>query len=94
MIKPINDGILIREIKPEEISPGGIIMEKAKPERRRNGKVLSVGQGHRMQDGNFAALSVKEGDTIVFNYAVGNDIEVDGEALNMCREQDIVGIVE
>ena len=94
MIKPINDGILIREIKPEEKSPNGIIMAKATPKRRRTGEVLAVGLGHRLQDGGFTPLSVKAGDTVVFNYANGNDIEVDGEELNMCRESDIVGVVE
>ncbi len=94
MIKPINDGVLIRMDMPEEVSPGGIILEKAKPKRRRNGEVLAVGQGHRLQDGGFTPLSVKAGDIVVFNYANGNDIEVDGEELNMCRESDIVGVVE
>lgn len=94
MIKPINDGVLIRENKPELKSPGGIDLIKQTPGRRRNGEVLAVGLGHRMQDGRFAALSVKAGDIVVFNYANGNDIEVDGENLNMCREADIVGVVE
>lgn len=95
MIKPINDGVLIREIKPDEMSPGGkIIMEKTTPKRRRSGKVLAVGKGHRNQDGLFTGLSVKAGDTVMFNYAKGNDIEVDGETLTMCKESDIVGVVE
>ncbi len=95
MIKPINDGILIRKVEPEERSPSGkIIMSKAAPKRRQNGEVLAVGQGHRLQDGGFTPLSVKAGDTVVFNYANGNDIEVDGEMLNMCKESDIVGVVE
>ena len=94
MIKPINDGVLIREAKPEEKTEAGIIMAKATPKRRRNGIVLAVGQGHRLQNGGFTPLSVKAGDKVVFNYANGNDIEVDGEELNMCRELDIVGVVE
>jgi len=95
MIKPINDGILIRKTDPDEMSPSGkIIMEKVPKGRRQNGEVLAVGQGHRLQDGGFTPLSVKAGDIVVFNYANGNDIEVDGEELNMCRESDIVGIVE
>ena len=94
MIRPINDGVLIRESKPDEKTPAGIIMAKATPKRRRSGEVLAVGEGHRLQDGGFAALSVKAGDNVLFNYANGNDIEVDGEELNMCRESDIVGVVE
>ena len=94
MIKPINDGVLIRVEKLFLNSPGGVDLIKATPTRRRNGNVLAVGQGHRMQDGNFSALSVKAGDTVVFNYANGNDIEVDGETLHMCKESDIVGVVE
>ncbi len=94
MIKPINDGILIREIKPDLKSPGGIDLIKAKPVRRRSGEVLAVGKGHRLQDGTRAALDVEVGEIVLFNYANGNDIDVDGEELNMCREQDIVGIVE
>lgn len=95
MIKPINDGILIRRSKPEELSPSGkIIISKVPSGRRQTGKVLAVGQGHRLQNGGFTPLSIKAGDTVVFNYANGNDIEVDGENLNMCRESDIVGVVE
>ncbi len=93
MIKPINDGVLIRKVEPEEKSPSGIIMSKVPKGRRQNGEVLAVGQGHRLQDGGFTPLSVKAGDKVVFNYANGNDIEVDGEMLNMCKESDIVGVV-
>lgn len=93
MIKPINDGVLIRENKPEEKSPGGIIMEKAKPKHIRNGEVLSVGCGHRMQDGNFAALSVEAGNNVMYKHIQGNEVDVDGEKLQLCRESDIVGVV-
>ena len=47
-----------------------------------------------MQDGNFAALSVKDGDKVLYKHIVGNKVEVDGEELQLCREADIVGVVE
>ena len=94
MIKPINDGVLIREIKPEETTEAGIILEKTKPKHIRNGAVLAVGEGHRMQDGNFAALSVNDGDKVMYKHIQGNEVEVDGEKLQLCRELDIVGVVE
>jgi chaperonin GroES len=93
-LKPINDKILVKEIIPDEKTESGIIMTQTNPSRRRKGKVISVGPGFRKDNGEFSPVSVNPGDEILFNYASGNEVEVEGEKFQMIREVDIVGVFE
>lgn len=50
-ITPLYDRVLIRPIKPEEVTILGIIIPDAAQEKPVHGEVLAVGEGRIIQDG-------------------------------------------
>jgi chaperonin GroES len=93
-IKPLQDRILVKRIEEEEKTKGGIIIPDAAKEKPQEGKVVAVGDGKYLDNGQKLALTVKVGDKILFGKYSGSEIKVDGEEHLIMREDDVLGIVE
>ena len=57
------------------------------------GKVVAAGPGRRLDSGEVRALTVKEGDIVLFSKYGGTDVKIDGEDHLILREDDILGII-
>jgi chaperonin GroES len=93
-IRPLHDRVLIKRVKEEEKTKGGIIIPDTAKEKPVEGKVVAVGSGKILEDGSVRKLEVKPGDRVLFGKYSGQEIKVDGEEMVILREDDIVGIVE
>lgn len=94
-IKPLADYVLIEPIKEEEKTKAGILLpETAEKERPEKGKVIAVGPGRRDEKGNLVPVSVKTGQTILFKKYGPDEIKVDGKEYLICKEEDILAIIE
>ena len=58
------------------------------------GKVIAVGAGRTLDNGEKLAPAVKEGDQVLFDKYAGNEVEYDGEKYLVVHEKDLVAIVE
>jgi chaperonin GroES len=58
------------------------------------GKVVAVGKGKILENGEIRALDVKVGDKILFGKYSGTEVKMDGDELVVMREEDIMAIVE
>ena len=92
--RPLHDRVLVRRVKEEEKSKGGIIIPDTVKEKPQEGKVIAVGAGVRSEDGKVTPLDVKAGDRILFGKWSGTEVTIDGEELLIMKESDILGIVE
>jgi chaperonin GroES len=92
--RPLHDRVLVRRVKEEEKSKGGIIIPDTVKEKPQEGKVVAVGSGVRGDDGKITPLDVKAGDRILFGKWSGTEVTLDGEELIIMKESDILGIVE
>jgi chaperonin GroES len=93
-IRPLGDRILVKRIKEEEKSKGGIIIPDTAKEKPQEGKVVAVGKGKKTEDGNVIAMDVKAGDRILFGKYSGSEIKLDGEEYLIMREDEVLGILE
>jgi chaperonin GroES len=93
-IRPLHDRVLVKRVKEEEKTKGGIIIPDTAKEKPVEGKVVAVGNGKVMEDGKVRKLEVKPGDRVLFGKYSGQEIKVDGEEMVILREDDIVGIVD
>lgn len=94
-IKPLADYVLIQPIKEEEKTKTGILLpETAEKERPEKGKVIAVGPGKRDEKGNLVPVAVKVGQTILFKKYGPDEIKVDGKEYLICKEEDILAIIE
>ena len=92
--RPLHDRVLVRRVKEEEKSKGGIIIPDTVKEKPQEGKIIAVGSGTRGEDGKVTPLDVKAGDRILFGKWSGSEVTIDGEELIIMKESDILGIVD
>ena len=92
--RPLHDRVLVRRVKEEEKTKGGIIIPDTAKEKPQEGKVIAVGSGARADDGKITPLDVKIGDRVLFGKWSGSEVTVDGEELIIMKESDILGVIE
>jgi len=92
--RPLHDRVLVKRVKAEEKTKGGIIIPDTAKEKPQEGKVVAVGTGIRGEDGKVTPLDVKAGDKVLFGKWSGTEVTIDGEELIIMKESDILGIVE
>lgn len=92
-LKPMYDNIVIKPIKADEKTAGGIYLSA--PDNSKSyaeGKVISVGEGYKLQDGNIMPLRVSVGDTVIYRKGVEIDVSDDGQGVYVLSESNIVAI--
>ena len=92
--RPLGDRILVKRIKEEEKTKGGIIIPDTAKEKPQEGKVVAVGKGKYSEDGKLIPIEVKAGDKILFGKYSGTEVKVGDEELLVMREEDIMGVIE
>ena len=93
-IRPLGDRILVKRIKEEDKTKGGIIIPDTAKEKPQQAEVEAVGNGKLLESGERVALDVKPGDRILFGKYSGADIKVDGNEYLILREDEILGVLE
>jgi chaperonin GroES len=92
--RPLHDRVVIRRVRPEEKSAGGIIIPDTAKEKPMEGEVVAVGPGGRSKDGVVHPLDVRVGDRVLFGKWSGSEIKLDGEDLIIMPETDLMGVIE
>ena len=92
--RPLHDRVVVRRVKGEEKSKGGIYIPDSVQEKPQEGEIVAVGPGARDESGKVIALDVRVGDRILFGKWSGTEVKIDGEELLIMKESDIMGIVE
>ena len=93
-IRPLHDRVIVKRVKEEEKSKGGIIIPDTAKEKPIEGEVLAIGNGKILEDGTVRKLDVKVGDRILFGKYSGQTVKVDGDELLVMREEDLFAVVE
>ncbi len=94
-IRPLADRIVVKPLEAEEKSKGGIVLPDTAKEKPQEGKVVAVGKGKTLDNGQLQALEVKVGDRILYGKYSGSEISTkDGDELLIMREDDILAIIK
>ena len=84
-LRPLHDKVILKREEVETKSAG----------KSTRGKVIAVGTGRLLENGNVQPLAVKVGDVVIFNEGYGVKSEkIDGEEVLILSENDILAIVE
>ena len=83
-IRPLQDRVVIKRVKEEEKTKGGIIIPEIAKEKPVQGEVIAVG----------ATQSIKVGDKVLFGRYVGAEISINDVEHLIMREDDILGVIE
>jgi chaperonin GroES len=93
-VVPLNDKIVVKRLEADEKTAGGILLPDTAKEKPRQGKVVSLGEGKRLDNGKRAPFQVREGDRVLFSSYAGNEVTVGSEELLIMTEDDILAVVE
>lgn len=93
-IRPLGDKIVIEVLAGEtETTPGGIFIPDTAREKPQKGKVLAVGPGKVLENGQREEMDVKVGETILFAKYGGTDLKVDNKEYKILSIRDVLGVV-
>lgn len=93
-VKPLDDRIVVRPSAQETKTESGIFLPETSKERPMTGKVIAVGPGRRLDNGERAKPTVKKGDTVVFGKYAGTEVEVKGNEHLILRESELLGVLD
>lgn len=94
MLKPLGDRVLVEPLEAEEKSAGGIYLPEAAQEAPREGKVIAVGDGRVLDNGQRVELSVKVGDVVVYTKYGGNEVRVGDKDYLIIDEGSLLAVKE
>jgi len=83
-IRPLQDRVVIKRVKEEEKTKGGIIIPEIAKEKPVEGEVIAVG----------TTQSIKVGDKVLFGRYMGAEILINDVEHLIMREDDILGVIE
>ena len=93
-LRPLDDGVVIKQLKAEDKTAGGIILPDTAKEKPQMGKIVAVGPGKLLDDGKRGKMAIKKNDKVIYAKYIGNDVEIDNEKYVILKESDILGIIE
>ena len=92
--RPLGDRVVVRRLKEDQKTAGGIIIPDTVQEKPQEGEVISVGPGAPDNNGKLVPTSLKAGDYVLFGKWSGTEVKLDGEELLIMKESDIIGVIE
>ncbi len=94
-IQPLGDRIVVKALEAEETTKGGIVIPDTAKEKPQQAKVIAVGKGKILDNGNVQAPEVKVGDKVLYGKYSGTEITTkEGDELLILREEDILAIIK
>src|SRR5262245_59700963 len=92
--RPLHDRVVVRRIEGQEKTARGIIIPDTAKEKPMEGEIVTVGPGGRDENGKLIPIDHKTGDRTRFGKWSGTEVSIDGEALLIMKESDIMGVIE
>ncbi len=88
-IKPIGERVLIKPVKEEEKTAGGIYLPDTAKEDKKEGIVVETGT---LKDGK--EMPIKKGDRILYGGYSSDEFEINGEEYIILDFKDVLAKIE
>jgi chaperonin GroES len=93
-VKPLRDRVLVKRLEEEEQKIGGIIIPDTAKEKPQQAKVVAVGPGRILDNGQRLDPVLKAGDKVLIGKWSGTEVKIDDEELLILKEDEILGVLE
>ena len=93
-IRPLNDKIVVKRLEAEGKTKGGILLPDTAKEKPREGRVVALGNGKLLENGERAQFQVKQDDRVIFSSYAGTEIKIDGVEYLVMDESDVLAVLE
>jgi chaperonin GroES len=92
-LKPLGDKIVVQLTLAEDKTASGIYLPDSAKKKPTEGKVIAVGNGRILDNGDRNSLNVKVGDRVLFSKYGGNEVTIDGEDYTILDEDQVYAIL-
>lgn len=95
-LQPLADRVIVKPLKAEEKTKGGIVLPDTAKEKPREGKIVAVGKGKILDNGKIKEPEVKVGDRVLYGKYSGTEVKIqnEDEELLIMNEDDILAVVK
>ncbi len=92
-LKPLGDKVVVQLMELEDKTASGLYLPDSAKKKPQEGKVIAVGNGRTLDNGEKNKLTVQVGDRVLFSKYGGNEVDVDGQEFTILDEDQIYAIV-
>ncbi len=92
-VKPLGNRVLAKRLEQEETLKGGLILPDTAKKKQETAKVIAIGTGKSIKDGQVIPIPVKVGDTILMDKYAGQEVTIEDEEYIIVNADDIVAII-
>ena len=92
-IKPLGDKVVVQVVEQEDKTASGIYLPDTAKKKPQEGKVIAVGDGRVLDNGDRNKPSVKVGDRVLFSKYGGNEVTIGSEEFTILDEDQIYAIL-
>jgi chaperonin GroES len=93
-IKPLHNHVVIKQQDETETMYGNIVVPDLGKEKPLMGEIIASGPGLINLNGVLIPNTVEVGQIVIFPAFGGQKITVDGDEYVVCKEQDLIAILE
>ncbi|MCR5720285.1 MAG: co-chaperone GroES [Lachnospiraceae bacterium] len=90
---PLGDRVVLKQLVADETTKSGIVLPGQNKEKPQQAEVVAVGPGGVI-DGKEVKMEVKEKDLVIYSKYSGTEVKVDDEEYIICRQSDILAILQ
>ena len=93
-LRPLGDKVVVQPTAREETTKSGIVLPDTAKEKPQEGKIIAVGTGRVLDNGERVKLEVTEGQKVLYAKYAGTEIKLDGEEYLILSEKDILAVLD
>ena len=91
-IRPLGDRVLVMRTEAESKTAGGILLPDSAKEKPREGKIIAMGDGRVLDNGERSTFSVKVGNRVLFTSYGGTEIKFGGQEYLILDQDSIYAV--
>ena len=88
-LTPLNDRVVLKQLVAEETTKSGIVLPGQNKEKPQQAEVVAVGPGTEE-----VKMQVKVGDKVIYSKYLGTEVKLDEEEYIICKQDDILAVIE
>ena len=92
-IRPLGDRVILQRSEAEAKTAGGILLPESAKDKPKEGKVVAVGEGRVLENGDRLPMNVKVGDRVLFSSYAGTEVKYQGDEYMIMGESEILAVI-
>ena len=94
MLKPLGNRVLLEIFEEEVTTASGLVLPDSAKEKPQLARVLAVGDGKLLDNGDRLPVEVSIGDQVVFEQYAGTEIKFECNEYLIIKDTEIIAVVE